>query len=139
MTGCNKGEEPQLRDEKICELHHQQLKSIFGYAPGPGLMVSPGYGVTEFNTLYGNHYPHNNFIFLRSSQGGGYTEETTVEVCEECEKGYSRDFAAYLKIDEKERQDQFMDFIMKNPDNSEYIPEDDDSYSFPMQGLFPNP
>ena len=114
-TGCNKETiQAQADDENVCELHHQPLKSVFGYAAGSALMVSPGYGVTEFNVQFGDRYPHFQRVALSSSQGDGWTEEMTVKVCEECEKDYRRDFATYLKTDEKERSDQYMEFLMEN-------------------------
>ena len=115
ITGCDSGHEQALSGgEKMCDLHHQPLKDVSGYAAGPDLMVSPGYGVAEFNTQFGDRYPHSQRVALSASEGDGWTEEMTVKVCEECQKEYSRDFANYLKIDEKERWDQFMNFLVKN-------------------------
>lgn len=94
------------------------MKNVSGYAAGPGLMVDPGYGVTEFNTQFGDRYPHINRMALSSSLGDGWTKEMTVQVCEECEETYSRDFATYLKTNEKERWDQYMEFLMKNRPSS---------------------
>jgi hypothetical protein len=119
IAGCNKGEKKaQVGGEKICELHHQPLKSVSGYAAGPTLMVDPGYGVTEFNTQFGDRYPHIIRVAFSSSRGDGWTKEITFDVCEECEKNYSRDFATYLKTDEKERWDQYMKFLVKNRPSS---------------------
>ena len=115
IAGCNKREKTaQASGVKNCELHHRPLKNVSGYAAGPGLMVDPGDGVTEFNTQFGNRYPHINRVALSSTLEDGWTEEMTVQVCEECEANYLRDFAAYIKTDYKERRDQFMDFLTKS-------------------------
>ena len=119
IAGCNKREKPaQAGGAKNCELHHRSLKNVSGYAAGPGFMVDPGYGVTEFNTQFGDRYPHINCVALSSSPEDGWTKEMTVQVCEECEENYSRDFATYLKTNEKERWDQYMEFLVKNRPSS---------------------
>ena len=120
-TACKKGEkQAQVGRDKTCELHHKPFKSVSGYAAGPGILVDPGYGVTEFNTQFGDRYPHINRVALRSRLGEGWTEEMTVQVCEQCEENYSRDFAIYIKTDEKVRHDQFMEFLVKNRPGSDY-------------------
>jgi hypothetical protein len=115
IAGCNKREKTaQASGVENCELHHRPLKKVSGYAAGPDLMVDPGYGVTEFNTQFGDRYPHINRVALSSSPGDGWTKEMTVQVCEECERTYSQDFANYLKIDEKKRWDQYMEYLTKH-------------------------
>ena len=116
ITGCNKGEKQAQvgLDKRICELHHQPLKNVSGYAAGPTLSVDPGYGVTEFKTQFGDRYPNMIWMALSPSQGDGWTKVMTVEVCDECERIYSQDFTNYLKIDEKKRRDQYMEYLNKH-------------------------
>ena len=113
-AGCDRAEKHvQGKGDKFCELHHQPLKSVSRYLPDPAIMVDPGYGVTEFRSQFGDRYPHIAPWFYDLSPSEDWNEEATIEVCEECERTYSLDFAAYMKIDEGKRWDQYVEFLGK--------------------------
>jgi hypothetical protein len=113
-AACEKGEmKAQVGAEKTCELHHKPLKNVSGYLPDLALMVSPGYGVTEFNTQFGAKYPHVAPWDFSSHQVEHWNRVTKIEECTECKLTHTRDFATYLKIDEKVRRNQYMEFLDK--------------------------
>jgi hypothetical protein len=84
---------------------------VAGFFPDLTLEVSPEYGGTEFRTQFGRKYPHIPPWTFNPTQIKGWNIEATFEVCGECESNYSQDFSAYLKIDEKVRFEQYMEFL----------------------------
>ena len=138
ITGCNEMDKPAQEEEKHCEVHHEPLKKVHGYLPDNSIMVSPEYGYSEFHAQFGDRYPHLRHPYLSSTQYDGWNVETTIEACEECEKGYARDFATYLKIDEKDRRDQYNEFLKNEPKDRISTPTFEDDELHRQSVLPPN-
>jgi hypothetical protein len=111
-ASCDRAGKPVRTDgENICELHHHPLKRVSGYLPDPDVAVSPGYGGTEFRAQFGLQYPHIRPWTFSSVQQEGWNTVAALEVCEECERDYDQAFSAYVKTDEKAREEQYMEFM----------------------------
>ena len=120
ISSCNEKERhvQEEGEKQQCEVHHQPLQKASGYLPGQSIMVSPAYGYLEFHAQFGNRYPHFKHPYLSSRKSDGLDVKTTIDFCETCEKNYSQDFAAYLKISEKDRIAQYDKFLENNPKQS---------------------
>lgn len=107
---------------KACEFHHQPLKRVTGFLPDPAVTVSPEYGGTEFRVQFGHLYPHVRPWTFSPARKESWNLEVSIEVCGECETAYEQAFATYLKIDEKVRRDQYLEFLKHHPGPA---PQDD--------------
>lgn len=107
---------------KACDSHHHPLKRVTGFLPDPAVTVSPEYGGTEFRVQFGHLYPHVRPWTFSPARKENWNLEVSVEVCGECETAYEQAFAAYLKIDEKIRRDQYLEFLKNHPSPA---PQDD--------------
>ncbi len=89
---------------KDCELHHTELFRVSGYFPNKDFLVDPTIEYGMFMSEFRSRYPHMTPWMLQKKASEDWEEKQTVEACSECDRTYKEDYAAYLKLDQAERE-----------------------------------
>jgi hypothetical protein len=96
---------------KRCEIHDTALLTVTGYVHSKDAMIDPTIEYGMFIGEFRDHFPHKTPWWFSKTAAEGAYERESAEACSECDREFKRDYEAYLKLDEKERERRWRAYL----------------------------